>query len=372
VSSFEVEHQERAFGLVQRALFAERLPHAYIFHGPEGVGKEMLARGLARVLLCHHPVTTESPAGRRQLDACGRCNDCDLSRADSHPDLHLIYRQLIKYHDDPTVRKRKGLDLGVDVVRQFVIDKVGSKPLRGRAKVFIIREADRITAQAQNALLKTLEEPPETTFLILSVSSLDRLLPTTRSRCQLIPFGTLPTDFIAAKLTELVPDLTVERARRIARFSQGSLGLAVQHAEDGLDECNSRLIDTLAELPQRTVAETVERLAEEAATLGQKYRDRDPEITETEAGRRGLKALLFLAATWYRDVMHVAYESRDLLANVGLNDKLASATAAITPGQAAAAITRLTTAEAELDLNVNTKLCLDNLVIRLSHLAGAA
>ena len=366
MSSFDVQHQDRAFGLVQRALFAERLPHAYIFHGPPGVGKETFALGLARALLCHDAATIEGSDGQGRLEACGRCRDCDTCRAGTHPDLHLIYRQLIKYHDDPTVRKRKGLDLGVDVIRQFVIDKVGSKPMQGRAKVFIIREADRITTQAQNALLKTLEEPPGTTFLILLVASLDRLLPTTRSRCQLIPFAALPDAFIADKLGELVPDVSPDRAKQIARFSQGSLGLALQHAQDGLDQYNARLVDTLLELPGRTVADVVERLTEEAKALGGGYRRRDPEITETEALRRGLKTLLLLAATWYRDLLHTACGSTGLLANVTRADTLAAA--AVTPDQAAEAIKHLTTAEAELDLNVNVKLCLDNLVIHLTTL----
>jgi DNA polymerase-3 subunit delta' len=95
-----------------------------------------------------------------------------------------VHRYLIKEHPESDVRKRKGLEISVDVLRHFVIERTALTPIRGRAKVFVIREADSMTTQAQNALLKTLEEPPGPTFIILLVSALDGLLPTTLSRCQ--------------------------------------------------------------------------------------------------------------------------------------------------------------------------------------------
>ena len=379
MSIFDVQYQDRAEDLIQRALAAERLPHAYLFHGPDGVGKETFALALAGLLLCPQPKSSRGLQSARtedrssiqpQLQACRNCHDCRTTQAGTHPDLHLIYRQLIKYHDDAVVRRRKGLNLGVDVIRQFVIDKVGIKPSRGRAKVFVIRQADQITPQAQNALLKTLEEPPDTTFVILLVSSLDRLLPTTRSRCHLTPFGTLPAEFIADELVSRMPELSPERARLIARFSQGSLGVALRHAEDGLAEQNDQLVQALLELPAHPVARAVQKLANQASALGEGYRRRDPEITETEAQRRGLKVIFNLAATWYRDVLHTAVDSADLVANVTHADQLAAAARKLTPGRAVAAISRLAETEAQLDANVNTKLCLDALVIRLTHLAG--
>ncbi len=374
MSSFDIQHQDRAYRLVQRAMSAERLPHAYIFHGPDGVGKETFARGLAAVLLCKHSrevPPSDEPVGRqRETQACRECSDCLTVQAQTHPDLHLIYRQLIKFHDDSAVRRRKGADIGVDVIRQFVIDKVGHKPVQGQAKVFIIRQADRITPQAQNALLKTLEEPPATTFIIMLVSSLDRLLPTTRSRCQLIPFGTLPNDFVAARLTELVPGTSASQAMLMARLAQGSLGVAAQYVQDGLGEFNDRLIKALQNLSKQPVAEVSGRLEQEAKTLGDAHKAEDPEITDTQAQRRGLKTLFSLAAMWYRDVLHTAYESTDMLANAGLTKELAVASATCSPGQAAAAIAQLAEAQSQIDLNVNTKLCLESLIIRLTSLTA--
>ena len=189
MSLLEVKHQVRAVKTIQQALLVDRLPHAYVFHGPHGVGTEMLALGLAEVLLCskpiHQPVEAvdQEAVGLDELHlGCGACEDCRAVAAQTHPDLHLIHRHLNRDHPDPVVRKRKALEIGVEVVRHFVIEKVGLTSQRGLGKLFIIREADQITPHAQNAMLKTLEEPPSDSYLFLLTRSADALLPTTRSR----------------------------------------------------------------------------------------------------------------------------------------------------------------------------------------------
>ncbi|MFQ6049176.1 MAG: hypothetical protein ACE5K7_07415, partial [Phycisphaerae bacterium] len=167
MSIFDVKHQQRAQELIQRGLASGRMPHAYIFCGPSGVGKEMMAVRLAGVLLCSQPRVVDRPQGRAGLagasrwrDACGQCRDCRLMQAGAHPDLHLISKELHSYHPDPEVRRLKGLELSVQVIRQFLIRPAAERSSLGRAKVFIVLQADRMSQAAQNALLKTLEEPP--------------------------------------------------------------------------------------------------------------------------------------------------------------------------------------------------------------------
>ena len=373
MSLVDVEYQAHAQGVIQRALNGERLPHAYLFHGPDGVGKELLARGLAQLLLCPEPTTVElhgekaAAVGVERLQsACGACANCRLVQAETHPDLHVVHRYLYREHPDSEVRRRKGLDLGIDVLRHFVIERVGLKPSHGQAKVFIIREADRITTAAQNALLKTLEEPPSATFIILLAQSLDRLLPTTRSRCASVRFGALPLSFVADRLQHLAPELEDPARAWYARFSGGSLGRALECIEAQLYDLNQRLIPRLAELAHTPGALEVKTLTDESKGLGDIYRTHDPDISDTEATRRGLKTLLHLFATWYADLLHVGSGTGDsLLVNTAARDLLSKTDLA--PAAAGKAVNRIAEAERQLDLNANTQLCLESLLHALAR-----
>ncbi len=349
----EVRHQGAALRRIQQALSRDRVPHAYLFHGPDGVGKETLARGLAQLLLCERPDEAELAADQaaavglpRLRQGCGGCESCRLVAAETHPDFHLVYRQLHRDHPDPEVRKRKGLDLGVDVLRHFVIDKVGLTPLRGRAKVFVLRNADEMNVQAQNALLKTLEEPPGATFIVLLVSAVDRLLPTTLSRCQLVRFDGLPQNFIREKLGELRGGLSADRVEWCARCGEGSLGRALEYADDELFELHQRLAAGLTRRGAQSDAVSAKAWTDEASALGERYRKRDPDITDAEATRRGLTTVFHLAAAWYADRLRTE----------------ADAAGPIDVESAAAAINRLAEAERQLDLNANTQLIVETLL----------
>lgn len=369
VSLSDVKHQGAAQRMIQRAFIRERTPHAYLFHGPDGVGKEMLACGLAGLLLCGNPIDHECPGDEtedlgleRLRNGCGSCEECRLVSAGTHPDLHLVYRQLNRDHPDPEVRRRKGLDLGVDVLRHFVIERVILTPARGRAKVFVIREADRITPQAQNALLKTLEEPPGTTFIILLVQALDRMLPTTQSRCQIVRFGALPTEFVRARLAELRPDLPSAQVTWYARCSDGSLGAALENADDELFVLNRKVIETLGRCGNQGGDDIVKAWTEESKALGDRYRRRDPEITDTEATRRGFKALFRLAATFCSDVLRYSTGDPSSVVNAGLQGQIDRTATSVTPTLAADRINRIALAERQLDLNANTQLCIEALI----------
>ena len=364
MSIFDVRHQPRAHRILQRALVAERLPHAYIFHGPDGVGKEALAVELAGVLLCAEPKRFDGGSVRELgdwsgpvRDRCGRCDDCRVVSPGTHPDLHLIYRRLNRAHPDKTVRDRKAIDLGVDVIRHFVIDAVGLKPGRGRAKVFILREADMMSPAAQNALLKTLEEPPAATFLILLVSLLDRLLPTTLSRCQQVPFMPLPLGFLVEQLRRRQPGLTERQADFVARLSLGSLGAALQYADDRLFERNERILAKLANLPHAGALAVAKELLDEARTLGEPFRKRNSDLSETETLRQGLLTLLAILANFYGGFLRG-----------DRNDGDAGGAGSITPEAGAEAISAIGTAERQIDRNASPPLCLESLVFHLARL----
>jgi len=378
MSLVDLKHQPRAQGVLQRALACGRMPHAYMFNGPDGVGKELAARGLAQLLLCGSPVEMRIPPAdaedvqvERLRAGCGKCDDCRSVAADTHPDLHVIYRQLGREHPDAEVRKRKALELGVDVLRHFLIEKVGLTPARGRAKVFIVREADRITAHAQNVMLKTLEEPPGPTFIILLVSALDRLLPTTLSRCQVVPFDPLPTRFVQSRLTELVRGLSEEQTEWYAHFSGGSVGRALSIANEQWFERNGRIAAGLASLFGGETANLGEQWTDESKALGVVYRKADPDITPTEATRRGLKAIFQMAAACYADVLRVRSGGQPTKSNPAHVEHVRLLAGQHSPARAADAINRIALAERQLDLNANVQLVVETLLSDLSGLSSA-
>jgi len=355
------------------------MPHAYIFHGPDGVGKELFARALASVLLCPDAVCVALSASDRAevgLDSvragCGTCDDCKAVGTGTHPDLHLVYRQLSREHPDPEIRRRKALELGVDVVRHFLVGPTRLTAVRGRAKVFIVREADRITAAAQNALLKTLEEPPPRTTIILLVQSLDRILPTTLSRCHIVEFGTLPESFVEQQLSVLLPALSAHAAHWYAAVGAGSIGQAVQDAREGLFDRRSEITDVIRTGPAgQSSISAAQSWIELGASLGQGFQARDPDITETESHRRGLKVVFRIAATWFDDLLRNTNDKTMPLINEDCRQEIESLCRPLDREATINQISRLVLAERQLDLNANVQLVVEAMMADLRRLANS-
>lgn len=225
--------QDRALQQLQAALVSGRLAHACVFHGPFGVGKFTTAVALARVILCHQP-RRGFQAGCAWLTACGECPSCRFfaSRGLSseaqpaHPDLHIVNRELARFHEDPSIRERKLLNIPWQVLQQFLLEPVYLKSHLGHGKVFIVDEAELIDPGGQNRLLKTLEEPPADTYIILVTSAEERLLPTVRSRCQRVAFAPLPIDTLRRWLEGQSAAEKLSPAQRswILEYASGSLG----------------------------------------------------------------------------------------------------------------------------------------------------
>ncbi|HEV8550435.1 MAG TPA: DNA polymerase III subunit delta', partial [Polyangiaceae bacterium] len=183
----DVLGQEPAVRTLERALAAGKVHHAYRFEGPAGVGKELLAFALAQTLVCE----------RGGAAACGQCSACrravslsgEEPRVPLHPDVVLLGRGLYRSVLGSGASEATGIS--VEQVRRIVLARVGFPPHEGRALVFIVRDADEITVQAANALLKTLEEPHARTHFILLTSRPSRLLDTIRSRSLPVRFAPL-------------------------------------------------------------------------------------------------------------------------------------------------------------------------------------
>ncbi len=191
----------RPLATLRSALEGDRMHHAWIFSGPEGVGKCTVAEELSRILL--DPSLDAAHLGEPEPVLATEVGP--LLTAGTHPDLHVIRKEDAAWSDNRQLRERKQLNIPLDLLRERMIGgrtsdgKIKDAPAyrtasMGNGKIFIIDESELLDRTAQNVLLKTLEEPPAGTYIILVTSKPDRLLPTIRSRCQQLPFGSLDVD----------------------------------------------------------------------------------------------------------------------------------------------------------------------------------
>jgi DNA polymerase-3 subunit delta' len=236
VSLTDIIGQEKAVGMLTGILERQRLASSYIFSGESGIGKKLTAINFAKALNClnyrnalsvtrdeiskknpalstdidkNSPIPPLAKGGGGGFDACDKCEACLKIESGSHPDLKLI---------SPEDRQIK-----IDEIR-LVDEALSFRPFEGRKKVVIVDDADTMNIAAANAFLKTLEEPPEDSVIILISSRPDRLPATIRSRCSRVNFVTLSLESCKKVLRGKVPD---EELEALARLSMGKPGLAL-------------------------------------------------------------------------------------------------------------------------------------------------
>lgn len=222
-----VRGHDRVIEQLRAGAKSGRLPHAFMFVGPEGIGKRTFALKLAQALLCE-----KNPEGL--LDPCEACPGCALAAAGTHPDLITAGRP-----DDKQ-------ELPIRVIRDLCAS-FALKPARGRRKVAIVDDLDSINEEAANAFLKTLEEPPPGAVLILLGTSPELQLETIVSRCQVVRFDPPPVEDLAAILLERGIVADEAEARRLAGLADGGVGRAMSLADPELEEQRRALIDGLAD-----------------------------------------------------------------------------------------------------------------------------
>lgn len=222
--------QARAVETLRSALSHSTVHHAYLFMGPEGVGKELAALGLAQALNC-----TSKPEG--SVDACGACSSCQRLANRSHPDLHWLLPEAERvsrgWAGKSDITHVPSREIKVEQIRALQ-ERLVLRSLEAETKVVLVASAHLMNTQAQNAFLKTLEEPPSRTVMILLASAPERLLPTIKSRCSRVSFGPLPLSFVVeqVKKKRSVDDAT---AHLMAEMASGSLSLALEWDVGKLD-----------------------------------------------------------------------------------------------------------------------------------------
>lgn len=253
----QIQGQERAIGTLDAAIGSDRVHHAWIFHGPSGVGKHTTARAFAGALL--DPTTATDLSGRIRPDPEGATRR--LLESGSHPDLHLISKELASFSREQRVRDSKQRSIPVEVVREFLIEPAGLSSAASKAarasKVFIIDEAHLLQSgegAAANAVLKVLEEPPAGVVIVLVTDDEQTLLPTIRSRCRRVGFGCLDDAAMKAWLRGATVEIPRGRANDLLEFAGGSPGRLMQAMDAGLAEWMDRLDPMLEQAAKGTYA----------------------------------------------------------------------------------------------------------------------
>ena len=366
--------QDRAIGTLQRAMAAGRVPHAYIFAGPEGVGKFTTAREWAKLLLCEKPAASELKTQNSELktliDSCGKCLSCMKFEAGAHSDFQRVYKELLPFTKEGKNKTPTPIELPIDVIREFLVEKVGSRPTLSQRSVFVVEEAQKLNPASQNALLKTLEEPPHYCSIILLCTRLEDLLPTTRSRCQIVTFGTIDEKLIIKTIMGKMP-MPPEEALYWARFSQGSLGVSLQWAAVKLDEgsvfaIKKQLVERLVHYELGDAVTFGEWLGKQAKEIAEAWEKLQKDTSAKDIGRRATNGVLAMLATALNDIMKLNVGMGERLINEDQRRLIVELAKKYDAEAAAAGIAAIYKSMEWLEASVNEKLIFEELLLNFA------
>jgi DNA polymerase-3 subunit delta' len=347
------EHQPRARAALGAALEAGPT-HAYLFRGPSGAGKRAAARAFAAEILAASAEDPEDARRRALLDPS------------PHPDLVWL--------------APSGAQHLVEAVRERVIRAASYRPFEGGSRVFVLEGAEAMRDESQNALLKTLEEPPPFAHLILLSSEPEALLETVSSRCQAVEFAALPVEAVEAGL-----DGDADEVAAAARLAAGDLGRARFLLTDSgrkLRAAALEIADPDAKAPWRKLLSAAEAVGSDAEAAAREALDEEKEAgvkrsareiadEAKRAGRRRrtetLDLGLALTASWFRDLGALASGAEEVVFNRDRLDRLRARAADLDPGAARRATELVQDTRRRLDLNVSEELALEALCFRLER-----
>ena len=258
----EIIGHDQIVGQLKSSILEKRVNHAYLIQGGPGSGKMMLAKAFAQALLCEN----------NEGDACGGCRACHQVETGNHPDLCFVT------HEKPLL-------ISVGEIRDQLVTDIGIRPYNGGYKVYIVKDADLMNVSAQNALLKTLEEPPAYAVILLLTRNAAALLETVRSRCALLTLNRLSDETLRKYLTDHL-EMPDYQARQVTAFAEGSIGRAMELA--GSEDFNRLCEEALkvaagaGRMDAHQILLAVARAAE--------YKDR-------------IRDYLEILSVWFRDVL---------------------------------------------------------------------
>lgn len=335
--------QESAVGVLSSALAAERVSHAYLFAGAAHTGKTLAALEFAQALNC----TGEAPP-------CGRCRACERVASGSHPDVEIVAPGgLCNDNEHPDHSKDNSTGIRMCQIRR-ISDVISRAPFDGRYRVIIIEPAEAMREEAQNALLKTLEEPPAHVVLVLVTEYEDRLLETIRSRARRVAFHGLARELIERSLRSRW-DVEPERAAALARLSGGRIGWAVLALHD--ERMMQQREAALTSAEEHAGTSITERIAW-ATELGSRH----------SKDRAGVQATLEMWQEWWRDILLIAAGRSEAAMHRDRLDRLHILASQCEVSAAVRALRAISDARQQLEENASPALALEVMVLALPQL----
>ncbi|MEP9411257.1 MAG: DNA polymerase III subunit delta' [Candidatus Brocadia sp.] len=328
--------QDRIVKLFQNAILNDRLAHAYILAGQEGIGKTLFSKELAKTIFCQHP----------GIDACDTCNSCQRIANDNFPDLFFI------------LPEKNSRVIKIDQLK-YLQDVLNVKPLESKHKIVIIQSADKMNEEASNCLLKTLEEPPSYAIILLIVTSLESVRETIRSRCQIVRFSPLSTAVVKDILINQF-QLDNRQAERLAFVSNGSIERAISLSGTDALEKKNWLVDRILKLSMNDNLTFSKELFDE-------WHIQDMEVLEEK--RSQVKELMFSILLYYRDLLVCKTGKSELpIHYVDWKDALISKSKSLSEDALFRIINVIKTSLEHLDHNANITLLLENMISKILHL----
>lgn len=337
-SMWHIHGHEWAIEQLRSNIRTQRVAHAYLFAGPSGIGKSLLALRMAQALLCE----------RQDGDPCLQCRTCRRIEHGTHPDVRVagMATQAAAAKADEATRQK---ELKIATIREWQRD-LALRPFEAQRRVLILHDAERLSEEAANAMLKTLEEPPDYATLLLVAHS-SELLPTIVSRCRVLRLRPLPRAQVAAALQARGAEPA--QAAELAAWSDGRVGWAI-----------SMLSDPDAQTARR--AQLTELIALSRQDVGAGLHWAEQRAREYRAGdQETVLAWLELWQRWWRDVIYAAAGCDEAITNIDRRTELHAIARRVIPVAAFTFLQHLITAAQQLRENVNPQLVLEHLILHL-------
>lgn len=302
-----------------------KMSHGYLFSGPNGIGKRLLSLGVSKTIFCKES----------DEEACGNCSACHKFDSLNHPDIMLVEA------DGNSIKNKQ-----VEDMQSFI--KI--KPNESEKKIVIINDAEKMTVSAQNRILKTLEEPPSYGMMFLISSRPHSLLPTIKSRCQILDFGKIEDDLIEKYLIN-IEDVSAEKARLISKFADGSLRIAKDIVtSEKFKEHREQVVKLSDALIKKELMKVYDLLIE----IG----DQKEDVNE----------LLDLLNVWFRDLMFLkSFNSVDMIFNLDFEKELREQSRLLNQNNTLIYIEMIENTKKKIASNVNCALALESCVLNIQE-----